>query len=330
MKPFKAFRINSIANQINAGIEMLTVEQLSPGDVLIKAVYSSINYKDALAATGKGKILKKFPLVGGIDVAGYVETSTDKRFSPGDQVFVCGEGLSETRDGGYSEFVRVPGDKVIAIPDGLSLFQVMAMGTAGFSAALAIHKLQLNGQTPELGPVLVSGASGGVGSYAIDLLSGLGYEVVAVSSKPQQTDFLHALGATKILSSDALAKSNKPLEKGMWGGAIDNVGGDFLSGLTRTVNPQGNIAVIGLVGGIKIETTVMPFILRGINLLGINSAYYPHALKPQIWHRLANDLKPKHIDKIVTSVVSLEQLPECFEDFIQGRHYGRTVVKISE
>jgi len=330
MKPFKAFRINSVANQINAGIETLTAEQLSQGNVLIKAVYSSINYKDALAATGKGKILKTFPLIGGIDVAGYVETSTDERFSPGDQVLVCGEGLSETRDGGYSEFVRVPADKVISIPQGLSLFEVMAIGTAGFTAALAIHQLQKNGQTPELGSVLVSGASGGVGSFAIDLLSGLDYEVVAISNKLQQTEYLHALGATEILSREALPKSNKPLEKGIWGGAIDNVGGELLSGLTRTVKPQGNIAVIGLAGGIAIETTVMPFILRGINLLGINSAYYPYAIKTQIWHRLANDLKPRHIDRIVQSVVSIEQLPDCFDAFIQGRHFGRTVVKISE
>jgi NADPH2:quinone reductase len=206
----------------------------------------------------------------------------------------------------------------------------MAIGTAGFTAALAIHQLQRNGQTPELGSILVSGASGGVGNYAIDLLTTLGYEVVAVSNKKKQSDYLYSLGASKILPRDALQTSKKPLQKGMGGGAIDTVGGELLSGLTRTVKPLGNIAVIGLTGGIAIETTVMPFILRGINLLGINSVYCSQDLKIQIWNRLAGDLKPKHIDRIVTSVITMDQLSECFNEFILGQHYGRTVVKISE
>jgi len=330
MKPFKAFRIQVSDGKVSAGIESITLNDLSPGDVLIKSVYSSINYKDALAATGSGQVLKKPCLVGGIDVAGYVETSSSPRFHRGDQVLVCGAGFSETCDGGFSEFVRVPAEKVIAVPEGLSLFEVMAMGTAGFTAALAVHQLQLNGQRPEWGAILVTGASGGVGSYAIDILSALGYQVVASTSRLQNTAYLESLGASKVLSSDTLSIGNAPLEKGLWGGAVDSVGGELLCGLTRTVKPMGNIAVIGLAGGIKLETTVLPFILRGINLLGINSVSCAHELKVTIWQRLATDFRPTHIDKIVTAEITMNQLADSFDAYIQGRHSGRTVLRIAD
>lgn len=328
MNKFKAFRIHSTAGKISSGFENIEIDDLSAGDVLIKAVYSSINYKDALAATGKGRILKSYPLVGGIDVSGYVEESADKRFNKGDKVLICGAGLSETRDGGYAEFVRVPANIVIPLPTQLSLFESMAIGTAGFTAAMAVHQLQHNGQTPDMGPTVVTGATGGVGSFAIDLLSALGFEVIAISGKKQKADYLKSLGASKILFRDQLDMGNKPLEPGLWGGAVDTVGGQMLSWLTRTVNPLGNIATIGLTGGINLETTVMPFILRGINLLGINSVYCPDELKSLIWNRLASDLKPRHIKEIVTDEIVLDQLAEKFEAYLQGNVCGRVVVKI--
>ena len=330
MKTFKAFRIDSKDDRIRAGFENITLDDLTPGDVVIQSVYSGINYKDALAATGKGAILRKFPLVGGIDVAGIVDRSDDERFDIGDEVMVCGSELSETRDGGYSEYVRVPGDCVIPLPDGLSLFEAMAIGSAGFAAALAVDKLQLNGQSPELGSMLVTGATGGVGGFAIDLLSGLGYEVIAVSGKPERTAYLESLGAAKVLPRQELSLGERPLEKGLWGGAVDCVGGKLLSWLTRTVKPMGNIAVIGLTGGIEINTTVMPFILRGISLLGINSVICPRALKARVWQRLATDLRPRHIDTIVSAEIPFDRLPEMFEAYIQGRVTGRTVVRIAD
>ena len=300
-----------------------------PGEVLIKSVYSGINYKDALAATGTGRILQRFPLVGGIDVAGYVETSTDQRFKAGDQVLVCGSGLSESRDGGYAEFVRVPADVVIALPEGLTLMQSMAIGTAGFTAALAIKQLQLNGQKPDMGPIVVTGATGGVGSYAVDMLSGLGFEVTAITGKHDKSAYLATLGASKVLLRDSLSLSNKPLQQGQWGGAVDCVGGKLLSWLTRTVNPLGNIAVIGLTGGVEIETTVLPFILRGINLLGINSVFCPMELKTRIWKQLATEIQPRHMQDIVTAEIAFDQLPDMFSAYLQGEVIGRTVVKIS-
>jgi len=328
MKTFTAFRIHSTAGQIHAGFERLALADLTLGNVVIKSVYSNINYKDALAATGKGSILKKFPLVGGIDVAGVVEDSNDDRFKRGDEVLICGAGLSETVDGGYSHYVRVPGDCVIKLPEALSLYQAMAIGTAGFTAALAVNQMQRNGQRPDRGVIVVTGATGGVGSYAIDYLSGLGFEVHAISSKADRVSYLESLGASKVISRQELSMGNRPLEKSLWAGAIDCVGGEILSWLTRTVQPLGNIAVIGLTGGIEINTTVMPFILRGINLLGINSVYCPNEIKIKIWERLATDLKPQHIDEIVTREINFEQLPEMFEAYIQGHVTGRTVVKI--
>ena len=329
MKTFKAFRIHREAGIIRSGFEQIGMDSLTPGDVVIKAVYSDINYKDALAATGKGSILKQFPLVGGIDVAGMVESSQDERFNSGDQVLVCGAGLSETLDGGYAEFVRVPGDCVIPLPEGMSLFQSMAIGTAGFTAALAINQLQNHGQTPEMEPVAVTGATGGVGSYAVDLLSGQGYQVTAISGKQDKKDYLESLGATNVILRQQLQLGNRPLEKALWSGAVDCVGGQLLSWLTRTVKPRGNIAVIGLTGGIEVETTVMPFILRGISLLGINSVYCPAELKLHVWQRLASDMQPQHIDKIVTSEIAFAQLPEMFEAYLKGEVTGRTVVRIT-
>lgn len=326
---FNAFRIHDEEGAVRAGFERLTLDDLSSGEVVIRAAYSGVNYKDALAATGMGKILRKYPLVGGIDVAGTVTRSTSTRFRDGDAVVVCGCGLSEDRDGGYAEYVRVPASFPVHLPGGLSLREAMGLGTAGFTAALAVARMEQNGQKPDLGPVLVNGATGGVGSFAIDILHGLGYSVTAISGKEARRDYLRLLGAEKVIDRSALEMGTRPLEKALWGGAVDNVGGPLLSWLTRTVVPWGNIAAIGLVGGIELETTVMPFILRGVSLLGINSVHCPQGIRDAVWQRLGGDLKPAHLDQIVTREVPLADLPSVFEEHLRGDVVGRTVVRIS-
>jgi len=325
---FRAFRIDERDRQIVAGFQDLRVEDLSPGEVLIRVRYSSINYKDALAATGAARILRSYPLNGGIDLSGEVVESSDPRWSPGQAVLVTGCGLSETVDGGYSQYARVAGSSVIPLPPGLSLEDVMILGTAGFTAALAIHRMEHNGQQPDKGPMLVTGASGGVGSIAINMLAGRGYEVVAVSGKPDQDDYLRALGAARILRRQEIDLGTKPLEAVLWAGAIDNVGGELLTWLTRTVDFWGNIASIGLAGSHKLETTVMPFILRGVNLLGVNSSATPRDVRLPVWGRISTDLKPRHFDRIVRRTVTFDELPHAFQDFLDGKVVGRTVVTI--
>jgi NADPH2:quinone reductase len=329
MSEFKAFRIHEKDGKIVAGFEQVGLDALTAGDVVIRVQYSSINYKDALAATGAGKILRKYPLNGGIDLAGEVVSSEDARYKPGQKVLVTGCGHSETLDGGYAAYARSKGDFVIPLPDGMSAFDAMALGTAGFTAALAVQRMEQNGQKPAMGPIVVTGASGGVGSIAIDLLAGRGYEVVAVSGKPQADDFLKSLGAGKILRRQDIDLGKRPMESALWGGAVDNVGGEILTWLTRTVDNWGNIASIGLAASHKLETTVMPFILRGVSLLGINSSAMPRDVRTGIWKRLATDLKPRHLDKIVTETIPFDELPAAFEDFVKGRIMGRTVVKIA-
>lgn len=330
MESFRAYRIYEEDGKVQARLESTELESLSPGNVVIRAVWSDVNYKDALAATGKGKILKRFPLVGGIDVAGHVHTSEDARFKEGDPVLVAGCGLSEEHDGGYADYVRVPGDWVVALPDGLSLRDSMALGTAGFTAGIAVDRMQHNGQDPDAGPILVNGATGGVGSYAIDMFSGLGFQVTAFTGKHDADEYLKALGASDICYRGEVEMGTRALEKALWGGAVDSVGGDELGWLTRTCRPGGNIASIGLAGGFKLETTVMPFILRGVNLLGINSVYISSDVRNRVWKRLGTDLRPRHFDRIVTRTVDLDGLPDVFEDYVTGKNTGRTLVKISE
>ncbi|MEZ5542562.1 MAG: YhdH/YhfP family quinone oxidoreductase [Pseudomonadota bacterium] len=326
MTQVRAFRIHD--QHGDARLEILQQEALSPGSVVIRAQYSSVNYKDALAATGRGRILRRFPLVGGIDVAGVVVQSEDARCAVGAPVLVTGCGLGESHDGGFAELVRVPADWVVPLPDGLSLREAMVLGTAGFTAALAIDRMEQNGQTPAHGPVLVTGATGGVGSVAIDLLAGAGYEVIALSRKPDHDGYLAQLGASRVLDPAATVHGDAPLERALWGGAIDNVGGDTLAWLTRTVKPWGNIAGVGLAGGTGLHTTVMPFILRGVSLLGITSANCPPDRRRRIWRRLVTDLRPRHLDRMVAGEVTLDKLPGVFERVLSGSHRGRYLVAI--
>lgn len=295
---------------------------------MIRGEWSGINYKDALAATGAGRILRRYPLVGGVDVAGTVIASTDERHKPGDLVAVTGCGLSETHDGGYSQVVRVPGDWACKLPAGLDARAAMAIGTAGFTAALAIHRMEQNGQTPELGPIAVSGATGGVGSFAINMLAGLGYRVTALTGKTTADDYLRELGASDVLHLKGLDPGTRPLEKATWGGAIDNLGGDTLAWLTRTTVPWGSIASIGLAQGTDLHTTVMPFILRAVSLLGINSVDMPRDLRLTIWRRLAGDLKPTALERIATGEVALDDLLDRFPAYLDGGVIGRCLVKL--
>jgi len=328
MKPFKAFRIHSEGGRIAARFESLTLDDLAAGEVVIRVACSDINYKDALAATGAGKILRRYPLVGGIDLAGTVESSTDARYRPGDAVLVTGCGLSETHDGGYAQFARVHGDWVIPMPAGLDPLTAMSIGTAGFTAGLAIHRMEQNGQTPEQGPIVVTGATGGVGSVAIDMLSARGYQVIAVSGKPEAAAYLRGLGASEVLDRRTLDLGSRPLEAARFAGAIDNLGGEVLTWLTRTVDFWGNIASIGLAANAELKTTVMPFILRGVALLGINSSATRRDWRLAVWQRIATDLRPRHLARIVTRTIAFDELPGAFPDYLAGRVTGRTVVKI--
>ena len=327
MRTYRALRVHKLDTGIEARLETLSTSDLSPGEVIIQANYSSINYKDALAVTGKGRIMRRFPLVAGIDVAGLIIESADERFKEGDAVLVTGCGMGESLDGGFSEVVRVPAGWIVPLPQGLGLFEAMALGTAGFTAALAIDQMERNGQHPDAGSIIVTGATGGVGSIAIDLLSARGYEVIALSRTLDASTYLQSLGATKVLDAAIVTASNKPLEKAQWGGAIDSVGGDVLTWLTRTVQPWGNIASIGMAGGTDLHTTVMPFILRGISILGITSANCPMQRRKKIWNRLVTDLKPRHLDKIVAGVVKLDELPAVSDKLLSGQHRGRYVVE---
>jgi len=326
MDRYRAFRIHNEEGSHRAGIELLPEAGPAAGEVQIRTHYSSINYKDALAGTGKGKILRAFPLTGGVDCSGVIVASRAPGLHEGDEVLVTGYGLGVSHDGGYAEMVTVPAAWVIPRPTGLSLFEAMLLGTAGFTAALAVHRMQVNGQSPELGPVVVTGASGGVGTVAVNLLHDRGYEVVAVSGKSEARGLLQALGATRILQRGELVLGERPLEKAIWGGAVDSVGGEVLAGLTRSVAPGGNIASIGLAGGVALNTTVMPFILRGISLLGIDSVECRHDLRQRLWTELGGEHRPSGLRRIHARTVSLEGLAAGFEDLLAGRITGRILV----
>lgn len=326
---FPALRVHKDADGLHARLDTLTLDDLPPGEVLIRAAWSDANYKDALAVTGTGRIMRSFPMTAGIDVSGVVEASEHADFAVGDRVLVVGAGLSETHDGGYAGYVRVPADWVVRVPDSLGLREAMAIGTAGFTAALAVERMEANGQTPEAGPIAVTGATGGVGSLAIDLLAGAGYEVHAITGKHSQEAYLRALGAVEVALRQDLDLGTRPLEKGRWGGAVDNLGGDVLAWLTRTTRPFGNIASIGLAASHELNTTVMPFILRGVSLLGINSVLVAPDLRRRVWARLGDDLRPRHLDRIVTDEVPLEDARAVFPAMIAGEVTGRRLIRIS-
>ena len=327
---FRAYRVFNEKNKIVSRWVDLTLADLDPGDVVIRSAYSSVNYKDALAATGAAKVIRRFPCVGGIDVAGVVMSSQDTRFAAGDKVIVTGYDMGVAHDGGYSELVRVPASWVVHLPLGLSMHDAMALGTAGFTAALSLYRLQQNDVKPENGKVVVTGATGGVASLAISMLSRLAYHVVAITGKDSEHEYLKSLGAQEILPRSAVdLASTRPLEKMQWAAALDSVGGATLAWLTRTMQQNGVIACFGNAGGVELNTTVLPFILRGVRLVGIDSAATAMPLRQKIWHKLANEWRPPHLDRI-SHTVAFEQLPEVFAKILSGNARGRTVIQICD
>ena len=323
---FPAFRIHSDAAGYRSGIESIGLDALSPGELVIQAAYSSVNYKDALAGTGQGKILRQFPLVGGIDVAGHVVQSRDPAFKEGDAVLCTGCGLSETRDGGYSAYARLESKWAIPLPPGLDLRESMVLGTAGFTAGLALLRMQDNRQTPDLGPLAVTGATGGVGCLAVAIFAKAGYAVHAISGKADQADWLRSLGAAEVLGRDVLSTS-RPMDTARFGGGLDNVGGPMLHALLAHTAPYGNVATAGLAATHDLATTVMPFIIRGVSLLGVASAGTARDLRDEVWRRLSSDWKPVCLADVATREVSLEGLPTVFADMLEGGSRGRTLVR---
>ncbi|WP_194726771.1 oxidoreductase [Noviherbaspirillum malthae] len=329
MDTFRGYVVDKAEDGAVSGqLKFLTCDQLDAGDVTIRVHYSSVNYKDALAATGLGKIIRRFPCVGGIDLAGEVITSADARYKPGDKVIALGFDIGVSHHGGYAEIARIPADWIVPLPPGLDLLESMALGTAGFTAGLAFDRMERAGLMPASGPVIVTGATGGVGSLAIDMLANKGYEVVALTRKESESDYLKSIGASAVKLSTTVDLANiRPLETAQWAGAIDNLGGPVLSWLIASMKQSGIVASIGNAASPKLDSTVFPFILRGVSLLGIDSGNLSFRVREGVWKRLAGDLKPRHLLSS-TRVIDLATLPSCFQEFTVGQVKGRTVVRI--
>ncbi len=330
MNSFNIFRVHEREGKTVAGFEQAQLEDLDAGEVVVKVAYSSVNYKDALAATGAGKVIRRFPCVGGIDLSGTVVESSDARYAKGDAVIATSFDLGVSHDGGYAEYARLPADWLVRAPRGMSLKHAMVIGTAGYTAALGVARMEHNGLAPQNGPVIVNGATGGVGSVAIDILAQRGYRVTALTGKDNESDYLRRIGASEVMlrSSIDVAKI-RPLDKALWAGGVDNLGGDTLAWMLSTMQQSATVASIGLADNHAWKASVMPFILRGVSLLGIDSGYTPNPQRQQIWDRLADDLKPAHLDDMVR-VIPFSQLPDVFQDFLDAKVRGRIVVDINE
>jgi len=325
----KAYRIFNEDGKVASRYVDMQLDELDAGDVVVKVAYSGVNFKDALAATGKGKVIRRFPCIGGIDLSGTVTESADARFKKGDAVIATSYDIGVAHDGGYAQYARLPADWVVPLPKGLDLFEAMALGTAGFTAALAVERMEHDGLKPGNGPVIVTGATGGVGSIAIDILAAAGYHVVALTGKESETGYLKGLGAEQVMLRSGLDLAKiKPLDKATWAGAVDNLGGDVLAWLASTMQIGGTLASIGLAASHSFNTTVMPFILRGVSLLGVDSVNAPMPLRKKVWKRLGSDLKPKQLKSIVITV-DFADLPGVFEKVMNAKMRGRAAVKIA-
>ena len=329
MTTLKAYRIFNEDGKVASRYVDMRLDELDAGNVVIKVAYSSVNFKDALAATGAGRIIRRFPCVGGIDLSGTVTKSGDARFNKGDAVIATSYDIGVAHDGGYAQYARIPADWVVPLPKGLDLFESMALGTAGFTAALAVERMEHDGLRPGNGPVIVTGATGGVGSIAVDILAGAGYHVVALTGKENEADYLKSLGAKEVMLRASLDLGKiKPLDRATWAGAVDNLGGDVLAWLASTMQIGGTLASIGLAASHSLNTTVMPFILRGVSLLGVDSVNAPMPLREKVWKRLGSDLKPRQLKSIVTTV-DFSELPAVFEKVMNAKMRGRAAVKIA-
>jgi acrylyl-CoA reductase (NADPH) len=329
MSNFKALRVHKSESGLAARFESVSVNELTPGNVVIRVAYSSLNYKDALAVTGKGAILRGLPKIPGIDLSGVVESSADPSLIPGSKVLVTGCNIGEALDGGLAEFARVPAEAVVPLPPGMTLREVMALGTAGFTAALAVRRMLENHQTPERGPIAVTGPTGGVGAIALGLLKRAGFMTAAITGKKNEALFLKELGADEVIDRGTLDLGTRPMEKARWGGAVDSLGGDTLTYLTRTVRPWGNIACIGLAQSPALATSVLPLILRGVSLLGIYSVEVPREWRLAIWQKLAGDWRLPELERLIMrEVIDLDAVPKACEELIAGAARGRYVVRI--
>ncbi|HTI46670.1 MAG TPA: YhdH/YhfP family quinone oxidoreductase [Casimicrobiaceae bacterium] len=328
MQTFKAYRTFQDDTRILSRFVDLSLDDLDAGDVVIRTKYSTINYKDALSYSGAGRIMRKYPTVAGIDMAGTVERSNDPRWKRGDKVIVTGYDMGVSHDGGYAEYVRVPADWVVRRPESMTAFDAMTLGTAGFTAALAIHLMLHNGLDPANGPVAVTGATGGVGSVAIEILSKLGYQVTAITGKQEGVHYLREIGASDVLLRQSLDVGKvKPLDKATWAGAVDNLGGDLLAWLLSTAKVGGRVAAVGLAADMKLSTSVAPFILRGVQLLGVDSVNCPMDLRQRLWNKLAVDWRPDRVHDQVRTI-DFDELPTHFDAYLKGTVRGRTVVRI--
>ncbi|MFT9596810.1 NADPH:quinone oxidoreductase family protein [Mesobacillus sp.] len=329
MDNFKAFMVNKTDSDFSAEVKTIGLDDLPAGDVVIKVAYSSVNFKDGLASIPNGKIVRSYPFVPGIDLAGTVVRSDDSRFKEGDEVIATSYEIGVSHYGGFSEFARIPAKWIVPLPEGLSLREAMVFGTAGFTAALSVHRLEENGLTPEKGKVLVTGATGGVGSVAVAMLAKRGYHVVASTGKASEQEYLRKIGTEEIISREELVgEKTKPLDQQLWVAAVDPVGGKTLSAILSKLEYNGSVAVSGLTGGTDVPTTVFPFILRGINLLGIDSVYCPMEMRKLLWQRMATDLKPEGLLETIENEVSLDELPGVLSRILKGENRGRTIVKM--
>ncbi|MBB6446679.1 NADPH:quinone oxidoreductase family protein [Bacillus benzoevorans] len=326
---FNALVVNKTETDFSVQVQPLYFNDLPNGNVLIKVVYSSINYKDGLAAAANGKIVRSYPFVPGIDLAGTVVSSNDARFREGDKVIATSYEIGVTHFGGYSEYAQIPADWIVPLPENLSLREAMIYGTAGFTAALSIVRLEENGLTPDKGKVLVTGATGGVGSLAAAMLAKLGYQVTASTGKDSEHTFLTGLGVSEIISRDEVFDGKiKALDKQVWAAAVDPVGGQTLAAILSKITYGGSVAVSGLAGGTDVPATVFPFILRGVNLLGIDSVYCPMEIRQKVWLRMAAEFKPDKLSNLVQKEISLPQLPEALPTLLKGQARGRIIVKL--
>ena len=326
---FEALVVNKQENDFSLNLQQLSLSDLPEGEVLIRVHYSGVNYKDSLATIPNGNIVGRYPIVPGIDLSGVVVSSKDPRFKEGDEVIATSYEIGVSHFGGYSEFAQIPAEWVVPLPEGLTLKDAMVIGTAGFTAALSIMRLEQNGVTPDSGNVLVTGATGGVGSFAVSILSKLGYSVDASTGKKSEHTYIQELGATKILSrEDVYNGTLRPLGKQKWIGAVDPVGGEPLASVLSQIKYGGSVAVSGLTAGTNLPTTVFPFILRGVNLLGIDSVNCPMETRLQVWKRLATDFKPDHLEQLIQQEITLQELPAVLPTLLKGEARGRTIVKL--
>ena len=326
---FDALVVNKQEDQFTVNIQQLSIDDLPQGEVLIRVHYSGVNYKDSLASIPNGNIVSSYPIVPGIDMAGVVVSSEDSRFKEGDEVIATSYGIGVSQSGGYSQFARVPADWIVPLPEGLTMKEAMIIGTAGFTAALSVLRLEENNLTPDQGSVLVTGATGGVGSFAVSILSKLGYSVEASTGKESEHGYLKEIGATTIVSrEDVYDGKLRALGKQKWSGAVDPVGGEPLASVLSQIKYGGSVAVSGLTAGTSLPATVFPFILRGVNLLGIDSVNCPMGTRLKVWHRLATDFKLDHLEQLIQQEITLEELPEVLPTLLKGEARGRTIVKL--